>query len=160
MGESGRKKYIRDRNLSLERDEDLKGKLEGIKNFVQNINKTPEMAFRNGIYQAIDPDAPYGFKYNGWYFAFQLKEAPGSEIMMKRVIYVKNLEQPIHELTKYEKDPIMRTVFDVFLDEAAGPVDIAPIAADCVKIEQAFFPLLWAERNPNIVVPGGKYSGR
>jgi len=88
---------------------------------------------------------------DGWEFGYQLKDLG---IHMLRNIYIKS-EQPLEELTKEERDPIIKGVLDVFIDRAVGDVGIEPLGPNSLKISQTFLPSYWVEKNPNLIVPGG-----
>jgi len=125
---------------------------EDLRNFVENINKAPVMAVRNGIFQSLDKDKIYTHKVDEWEVGYGLKDL--GEVM-QRMICIK-CDQKLSEVTEKEREPVVNGILDVFLDRGVGMLDSAQISEYEIRFSQTFQPMFLVEKNPNIVVPGGK----
>jgi len=124
---------------------------EDLRNFVDNINKAPAMAFRNGIYQEIDKDKLYTHRVDSWMVGYGLKDLGD---VMQKMIAIK-CDQKLKEVTEKEREPVINGILDVFLDRGVGELDCCQINEYEIRFSQTFQPMFLVEKNPNIVTPGG-----
>jgi len=135
----------------LKFDTELMGVLVDLRMFVDMKGTAPEIAYRNGIYQTLDPDTVYTKKVDGWEFGYRLIDL-GNGFYRRRIFVM--CEQKLDTVPDEQKEPVVNTVFEVFLDKGAGEVSIEPISEFTVRIEQDFMPMLLIEKNPNLVSKG------
>lgn len=125
----------------------LKALCAGLREFVENINRTPDLALRGGIYQGIDKGAVQTVRWDGWVIGYKLED---HALHMRRKVFVKTPGYSIGEVAEAEREEIMSAICDAFVDPVSVP-EIEQIASDCLLIVQDFIPVLLVEKNPNLV---------
>ena len=104
---------------SVEADPELIAVLEGLREFVDNINRAPSITLRGQTYRAIDLSRMIqSVAWNGVEVGYRLRDSMDGMI---REVFVR-FEQPIMSIPEEERDPIILAVFDVFLMEGQGEV--------------------------------------
>ena len=118
--------------------------------FVNNINKTPDLALRGGVYKEIAHADVFTISFDGWEVGYKLID---QGLSLKRRIFLK-CEQPLHEIPKEQKDPILGAIFEVFLEKGQGQPQIEQISEFAVKVEQDVIPFTLTELNPRLISKG------
>lgn len=137
----------------LKKDSRIKDALVDLRDFVENLNKAPKLAYRNGIYRGIGNEDIQTVKVDGVEVGYQLQDKGA---YVRRRIFIKILGYDIGEIPQDQIDPICAAVMDALLDHGQSMPKIARIARDCLYIEQDFIPLTLKELKPGIVTPGKK----
>ena len=112
--------------------------LVALKSFVENINGAPDLALRSGIYKGLDRKAVFTTRLDGVVFGYKLEEYP---MHMVRNIYVKFEGYDLDDMPEKEKDPIMNTVFETFLDKGQSVPNIRRTDIDTMLVSQMFMPM-------------------
>jgi hypothetical protein len=123
---------------ALKLDQAAIQKLTDLFYFVNNINKTPDLALRGGVYREIAKAEVFTTKFDGW---------------ERRKIFLK-CEQPLKEIPDNQKTPIAAAVMQVFLEKGQDIPQIDQISEFCVMFQQDIIPLLLTELKPNLVSLG------
>jgi len=131
-------------------DPELMAQLEELRATVDNFNKMPKVAERNGTFRALDPTAVYTTRRDGFEFGYQLVDLG---VVVQRTAYVK-CDQPLREVPEAEWFPILTTAFEAFIDEGAEYPEMAMISPFTLRIRQKFATLHLVEMQPGIVTPG------
>lgn len=121
--------------------------LEGLRNYIDNINKTPQMIFKNGVYSQRDKDDIQKTLWNGFEFGYQITEYKGY-LLRKCFIKCKGLWD---ELSKKEKNEIALTVLEVMMDKQQDLPVFIKVSPSCMCIGQRFQVSYLYEKNPNLV---------
>jgi hypothetical protein len=109
----------------------------GLRHFVDNINKAPDFALRNGIYQALDKETPYSRMIDGFIYEYQLKDLGNK---MLRTIRIICKEARFKDIPEKEADLYVTAALVAMLDKGQEPPTIEPIRPDCIQITQKFTP--------------------
>lgn len=118
--------------------------------FVNNLNKTPDLALRGGVYKELSKADVFTCSFDGWEVGYKIEDMG---ITIRRKIFLK-CEQPLEEVPDKQKDPILATVFEVFLEKGQGMPAVSQISEFAVMVQQDVIPLLMTELNPNLVSKG------
>lgn len=137
----------------LRKDSRILDALVDLRNFVDNINRAPKIAYRNGIYRGIDKEAIQTVHIDGVEVGYQLQDKGA---FVRRRVFIKIPGYDIAEIPQEQIDPICSAVMEALLDHGQAMPKIARVADDCLYLEQDFVPVYLVERNPNIVTPGKK----
>ena len=140
--------------------------LEGLREYVDNIGKAPNVALRGGIFRGVDLTTKFQqVNYDGILVAYRLhigklmdlNRAPWYKIIPDDNIYTREVlvrfEQAVKTIPEDQKDPIVLAVFEVFLMEGQGEVGMETFwfgnrgrrnsnVHDCLRITQEFSPLI------------------
>jgi len=127
-------------------NKELYAVLEGLRHYVDNINKAPFMVFNKGIYRQRDKDEVQKTSWNGWEFGYQVEEYKGY-LVRKCYIKCKGLWDELGN----EKDEITSTVLEAFMDKQQDLPVFVKIADDCMCIGQKFQVSYLVEKNPNLL---------
>jgi len=136
-------------------DEKLLPVLESLRDFVENLNRTPALARRGGTFRGLNLEQVYTAKKDGVEYGYQLKDI-GLDVY-QRNIYIKFPGYKIEEIPLAQAEAVMVAAFEALLDHGQGPVSMSRIADDCVLLRQQFSVVYWKEMNSNIIVPGKKH---
>lgn len=139
------------KNKAVAADVTVGDALAALRQFVDNLNKQPSLAFRNGIYKGLDKAVVQSVKVDGWTFGYQLKDL-GAGTMQRR-IYIKSPGQKIAEIPDEQIDPVLISVFETCLDINEGMPEMEEIDEECLLIAQDFMPFFMVENNPRLLVP-------
>ena len=126
---------------------ELKQVLEGLRDYVDNINKAPSMILKNGVYKQRNKDAVQKTSWNGWEFGYQVLEHKG---FLLRKCFMK-CKGRWNELPEKEKNEVTTTALDAMFDKQQGLPKFIQIAPDCMLIGQKFQVTYLHEKNPNLV---------
>ena len=133
----------------IEADKILVSILESLLNFVDNLGKAT-MGLRGGVYRSIHTQGRINSVcYNGCEIGYRLRT--GNTIFTREVFI--RFEQPIRSIPDIQRDPIVLAVFDVFMMEGQGPIEMDTFkfgdlkyrggkSDDCLKLSQEFSPLV------------------
>jgi len=138
-------------NQGIDYDKSAYDRLEGLRDFVDNINRAPVIALRRGIYQGINKDQVFTTRFDGFEIGYHLEDMG---TMMRKTVYIKLPGEDIGEIPEGQIEPVCNTVMDIFIDRGQAPPTVGRCAKDCIQIIQVFVPLTMFEKNPGIVVPG------
>ena len=131
-------------------------KLSNLKFMVENINQGADIALRDGTYKKLDPADVYTTSIDGWVFGYKLLDHADMPGFFTRRIFVKSPGYMIKKIPDTDKNPVLFSVFETFLEQGQGTPLIEQISTDCMMIEQTFQPLLLAKksehRNPKRVI--------
>ena len=125
----------------------LKEVLDGLRNYVDNINKAPQLIFANGVYKQRDKGAVQKTSWNGWEFGYQIIEHKGY-LLRKCFMKCKGLWD---ELPKKRKDEVTFTVLEAMMDEQQDLPVFIKITPNCMVIGQKFQVMYLYEKNPKLV---------
>lgn len=128
----------------------LRMKLDELRATVDHFNQMPKLAERGGVFRALDPNAVYTTKKDGFEFGYQLVDLGA---VVQRTVYVK-CEQPIREVPPAEWMPVLATVFECLIDQGAEYPEMHLIDPQTLRIRQKFVTVHWVEMQPGIVTPG------
>lgn len=135
---------------TLKEDEiipELKEVLTELKDYVENINKAPQMVFKEGIYKQRNKDDIQVTRFQMWSFGYQIEER-GDFFIRKCFIKAPGKWNAIPNHTK---DSITVTVLDaMFLDQQSEPT-IIPISDNTICIGQKFQVEYLYEKSPKLV---------
>jgi len=118
--------------------------------FVNNINRTPDLALRGGVYKEIAQADVFTASFDGWEVGYKLED---HTLFLTRKVFLK-CEQPFSEIPDDQRNPIMAAVLEVFCERGQDIPQVAQISPFAILIEQNVMPLLLTEKNPNLVSKG------
>jgi hypothetical protein len=118
--------------------------------FVNNLNKTPDLSLRGGVYKEIAKVDVFTASFDGWEVGYKVEDMGYT---IRRKIFLK-CEQPLAEIPDAQKDPVLAAVFEVFLEKGQGMPQVDQISEFCVMVEQDIIPLLMTELKPNLISKG------
>lgn len=118
--------------------------------FVNNLNKTPDLLLRGGIYKEIAKADLFTCSFDGWEVGYKIEDMGYT---IRRKIFLK-CEQRLREIPDAQKDPVMAAVFEVFLEKGQGMPWVNQISEFVMKVEQDVIPLLMTELNPKLISKG------
>jgi hypothetical protein len=150
MAENERIKAKRERNSAKRKRAAVKDAFEELRNFVENLNKAPNIALRGGSFKGLDPNAVYTNKVDGWEVGYRLKDLG---VSMLREIFIKS-DQKLEDIPEKEREPIVNGILDVFIDMGQGEVTAGQISPFALKFSQTFVPMCLVNTNPNLVSIG------
>lgn len=131
-------------------DQTAIGRLLELFVFVNNINKTPDLALRGGVYKEIAKADIFTQSFDGWEVGYKLED---HGMFMRRKIYFK-CQQPLDEVPHEQADPVFTAVLDVFLEKGQDIPIVTQISPFAVLVEQDVIPLLMVEKNPRLLSKG------
>ena len=131
--------------MKVKIDEILFEKLVNLKALVENLSKEPDIALRGGVYKEMAKVDIMTVTHDNWTIGY--KVIPGLISNLNR-IFVKVEGYKLEEIPSIQSNPVMVTIFDVFLDRHQEAPSIQMIAPDALRIEQVSTPL--ASRLPVI----------
>jgi len=118
--------------------------------FVNNINITPDLALRGGVYRELAKADIFTQRGDGWEVGYKLTD---KGVVLERKIFVK-FEQPIAEIPESQRNPIMVAVMETFLEKGQAMPHVDQISPFCVVLVQNVMPLLLTQRLPDLVSKG------
>lgn len=124
--------------------DNLIGELMGLRMFVENINRTPALALRNGIYQGLDKTKAFTRSIDGFEYGYKLEDRG---VIMRRKVFIKTPGYKLSEIPEKEKNLYVTAALIAFMDQGASPPAISIIAQDCLMIEQDFSPMFLTRVN-------------
>lgn len=124
--------------MKVKIDKVLFDKLLNLKDLVENIAKKSDIALRGGVYKEMAKADIMTVTHDNWTIGY--KVIPGLISNVNR-IFVKVEGYKLAEIPEVESNPVMVTIFDVFLDRHQEAPVIEMIAPDALKIEQVSVPL-------------------
>jgi len=138
-----------------EPDKDIFDLCEALREYVDHANQAPDLIQRNGVYvpNPVKHGDIQSVEHDGIEVGYRIIEKPDG-ITCTREIFVR-FDQPVATIPDAEKDPVMLAVFDAFLMEGQGSVEMFtfqfgnvqvknPGTHDCIRIRQDFAPLVLA----------------
>lgn len=137
-------------SIRIKIDKILFEKLLNLKELVENLSKQPDIALRGGVYKELSEADVHVVKHDNWEIGY--KVIPGAISNINR-IFVKCNDYKFREIKEAEKNQVMVTVFDVFLDKSQESPLIQMINDSTFKIEQVVTPL--CSRIPNMALSMG-----
>lgn len=129
--------------MKIKIDKVLFQKLLNLKNLVENLSKQPDIALRGGVYKELARADIMTVTHDNWMIGY--KVIPGLISNINR-IFIKVEGYKLAEIPDVQTNPVMVTIFDVFLDRRQEAPVIEMIAPDALRIEQISVPL--ASRMP------------
>lgn len=124
---------------------ELKEVLTELKDYVENINKAPQMVFKDGLYKQRNKDDIQRTRWQMWNFGYQIEEI-GDFFIRKCFI-----KAPGNWDAVEGKDSITLTVLDaMFLDQQSKP-KFMRTAEDVMCIGQKFQVEYLYEKSPRLV---------
>jgi len=126
---------------------ELKEVLGGLRNYVDNINKAPQMIFKDGVYRQRDKDSVQKTSWGGWEFGYQIIEHK-EYLLRKCFMKCKGLWD---ELPKKEKEKVTFTVLETMMDKQQDLPVFIKIAPDCMCVGQKFQVQYLYEKSPGLV---------
>jgi len=133
----------------------IAAEIGALRDFVDNFNKVPKLALRNGLFRQMDSSDVYSTRVDGWEIGYKLEELQGGSL--RRKVFIKTHNGRLTDVHYEELRDVLSTVFDTALD-VGMPAQIDQIAHDCIMIRQTFQVMHWQELNPNLIVPGNPNS--
>ena len=124
---------------------------EGLRNFVENVNRVPD-GIVAGKFRTIDPTRVFTDTCDGVEIGYKMEEYL---TFMRRKVFIKVPGYSIDDIADQEREAIVTAVLEAFIDQQQGLPEIARIAKDCMLIQQDFQPLFLIERNKNLVTLAG-----
>jgi hypothetical protein len=135
---------------ALKIDDTATQKLADLFYFVNNINKTPDLALRGGVYREIAKADVFSTSFDGWEVGYKLEDYG---VFFRRKIFLK-CEQPLKEVPHKQINPIMAAVMETFLESGQDMPKLEQISEFAVLLQQDVIPILLTERKPNLVSLG------
>ena len=139
----------------LKSDTKLLPILEGLREFVDTINQSPDLALRGGIYRGIEKADVQTVRVDGLEIGYKLED---HGVFMRRKVFVKAPGYRMEDIPHEEIEPAIVAVMDVFFVQGAGMPSLQQIAPDCMLVQQDVIPMLLVERNPNLVSIAGGFG--
>ena len=134
-------------------DQDILDLCEALREYVDHANQAPAMIQRNGVYvpNPVKQGAIQSVEHDGIEVGYRILEHEDG-ITCTREVFVR-FPQPIGTIPDEQKDPVMLAIFDAFLMEGQGEVDMLTFkfgdvrvkntgTHDCIRIRQDFAPLV------------------
>lgn len=134
---------------------DLREGLQELRYVVENPNRRPLVALRNGVYRQLNPEKVEVLNYPPWEIGYQVVEHPVKDDFFVRNIFLK---LPGHNIEKVKQDDMQMmtdAISSELLDIGMSEVDISRISIDTLKYSQHFMVFYRTERNPNLVTKAG-----
>ncbi|MFX0114192.1 MAG: hypothetical protein ACFFB3_06565 [Candidatus Hodarchaeota archaeon] len=126
------------KTLKVKPIKELFEKLLHLKELVENLSRQPDIALRGGVYKEIAIADIMTVKHDNWVIGYKVIPSLISET---RRIWIKVEGYKLSEIPDIEANPIMVTIFDVFLDRQQEAPVIIDMFNDAIKIEQVCVPL-------------------
>ena len=113
---------------------ELKEVLEGLSEYVNNINKAPQLIFKDGVYKQRNKADIQKTTWNGWEFGYQLEEI-GDFLLRK--CFMKSPED-WDRIEEETKNDIATTVLEAMMDKQHSLPVFVQTAKDVMCVGQKF----------------------
>ncbi len=134
-------------NTVLRPDTKLQEACESLRDYVDNINKSPLIVAGIGGVHARNAQDIKTVHVDGVEIGYRILEFT---TFIRREIFIKVPNYHINDLSKQDREKIMAAVFNVFLVPGADKPEIKQIAPDCMRLRQNIIPMVLVERNPRL----------
>lgn len=137
------------RRKAVKMDKTVLSACESIRDFVENLNASPDVALRGGTYKALDPTAPYGVKVNGFEIMYKIIDKPSQQKVTRQVAII--AEQPFREIGDEQLEPVLGAVYEAFFDKGQSDIKDEMPAPNHMIFSQEFLPMVLVEKSPGLV---------
>lgn len=134
-----------------ERDARAATALADLRSWVENINKAPALALRGNTFSELDKTLVHSVKYDGFEIGYKMED---HGVFMRRKVFIRATGYDIAEIPQEQIEPVCNAILDVFIDTGGQVPSIERVSLDCLLLTQDFMPVVWVEKNPNVIVPG------
>jgi hypothetical protein len=145
------------RKVPLRVDARCKEALEDLRHYVENLNKSPQLVFKNGIYQAKDPEQVFTTTVDNVEFGYQLKDLGGP--WMRRTVFIKLHGHRWADLAEHEQEAILTAAMEAFIDQQQKAVDVQTPEPDLIVMQQDFSVAMLVRNPARVSVFGGGTRG-
>ena len=131
-------------------DKKLVQLLEDLRHTLDNFNKLPKLAFRNGIYQAPDKDTIWTTEYEGISYGYRVVQNPIMDDIFTREVFIK-FPAPTKQIPQQDISRALLACFEAFVDPGNEFPSITEESAYTLKMTYQFTLMYLFEKNPNLV---------